>query len=272
MKRSGAAFVLAGIVLLPGCSQESGPGTDPVKRMFESSYGAFVADAGAHRATCELALKAKGDGGKRNDAMKTLVEVDETGSFRIERDDFELVHVGSIAWQRTDPKAPLKRTESGARPELLRDAAAAPWRALLEPFAERVKLERTGSKRLGDREVDVFAVALDAGGGADGGPTAEAGTGTVELDAVTGWPVAFTFEGGWEAAAPGGAVRGRVSYTVDTLACAVTLGDVNKIEPPEKVGPPPVKLAEAATPTPAASAAATAKPKPAPTKKKGAPR
>ena len=119
-----AAVAASGIaLLLAGCSEEAGPGADPVKRMFSAPYGGFIAAAGPHRSSCELALKAKGDGGKHADVLKTTVEVDEIGSFRILRgDSFELVHVGSIAWQRTEAKTPLKRMESGARPELLRDA------------------------------------------------------------------------------------------------------------------------------------------------------
>lgn len=233
-------IVLLGIVAA-GCNSSAGVAADPLARAFETPYATFIAAAGAHKAGCEIEISAKGDAGRKTDSMELTVEVDDSGDYRIVRGDGHVtMRVGSIAWQG---EKDLARIEAGARPDLLRDSAAAGWRPILAPFRERFALSRAGSKKLGNRDVEVYSLAVDPGGGADGGPAISSGSGNVELDAKTGFPVGFSFEGEWEAPAPD-ADRGRVRYKAEKLVCGVAeLGAVADITAPDA----------AASPTPAAT-------------------
>ncbi len=225
-----AVLLLSG--LAAGCGPSVGPADDLRAQIFEVPYQSFIADAGGHRATCEIAVSARGEQGRLRDELSSAVEVDDAGNYRVRRGDgWETVRVGSISWQR--PKGGgFARVESGARADLLRDAAAAGWRLVLAPVRSRLAFTRTGSKELGEREIEVYRVIGDPGGGGDGGAVLERGEGTVEVDARTGFPVSFRFRGAFSANAPTPAV-GRVAYDVESIACSVTvLGGIAPIPPP----------------------------------------
>lgn len=242
-------------LLAAGCSRAHGPAGEPIDKMFDSSYEKFISSAKAHRGECEISMTAKGDGGSRSDGVQSQVEVDDAGSFHLTLDgEFELVRVGSVAWQH-EKGAKFEHVESGARPDLMRDDAITGWRDVLRPLREHLVLERAETDELGDRTVEVFRISAEPGGGADGGVQIVSGKGAVGLDALTGFPVAFQFEGSWEAPATPPA-EGRVTWTAETLECKVTeLGGVPAITP----------AIAAPTPVPAATAVETKPPKATPT-------
>ncbi len=245
-------------LVVAGCNGSRGQAADPLARAFDASYAAFIASAGAHKAGCEVEISAKGDAGRKTDSFETTVEVDERGHYRVTRGDGRVtLRVGSLAWEGEGDK--LARIEAGARPDLTRDSAVAAWRPLLAPFRDRITLTKGAGKKLGDRDVEIYALSVEPGGGADGGPAISSGSGSLEIDAATGFPVGFSFEGEWEAPAPD-AGRGRVRFKAEKLVCGVAgLGSVEELVAPERVGPP-----ETATPAPA-----TPSPLPVATKKKG---
>lgn len=238
-------------LLLAGCSRTSGPTGEPVDQMFDASYERFISAAKAHKGGCEISLSAKGDGGTKSDGVETTVEVDDEGSFRLSLDNkFEIVRVGSIAWQR-QKGGKFERVESGARPDLMRDDAIAGFRDVLRPMRERLKLTRAESSQLGERDLEVYTIVAEPGGGADGGVQVVEGKGAVALDAATGFPVKLSFEGSWEGPATPPA-EGRVTWTVQKMECEITdLGGIEAITP--------------AIPLPTATPAATTAPKPTPT-------
>lgn len=245
-----------------GCSRAHGPAGEPIDKMFDSSYEKFISSAKAHRGGCEISMTAKGDGGSRSDGVQTQVEVDDAGSFHLTLDgEFELVRVGSVAWQH-EKGTKFEHVESGARPDLMRDDAIAGWRDVLRPLREHLVLERAETDELGERTVEVFRISAEPGGGADGGVQIVSGKGAVGLDALTGFPVAFQFEGSWDAPATPPA-EGRVTWTAETLECSVTeLGGVPAITPAIAT-PTPVVPAE--SPVPSASGAPGKPPKATPT-------
>ena len=251
--RVGVA-VLAGVfVATAACSTSRGKDGKPVDRMFDANYEAFIADAKAHKGTCEISISARGDGGEQSNGLTTTVEVDDEGSFRVEREGaFELVRVGSVAWQRS-AGGKFERIESGARSDLTRDDAIAAWRDVLAPLRERLDLAKQGSRKLGDRTIDEYAITAEAGGGADGGLQIVEAKGAVGLDAETGFPVSLTFEGAWEGPATPPA-EGRVTWTVEKLACSVSeLGGVPAITPAiatPTVAPTTTPVKATATPKP----------------------
>ena len=251
-------WMLASLLLAAGCSGRRSASGSPEDKLFESSYEAFVHAAGAHRGGCEIALTAKGDGGKKSDAMSTKVEVDEHGSYHIERDDgWELVRVGLVTWER-EKGGKFERVETGARMDLARDDAMVAWRDVLRPMRDRISLKRTGSKKLGKRDLDTYDITVEAGGGADGGLSITEGKGTAELDAETGFPVTLTFEGTWESPATPPA-EGRVTWTTEKLSCAITeLGGVETIPP--AIAPATPAPSPSPSPSPKATPKATPKP------------
>jgi len=255
---------LALAALTSGCSRAAGPTGEPVDRMFDSSYEKFISSARAHKGGCQIQLTAKGDGGTRSDGVDSTVEVDDVGSFHLSLDGaFELVRVGSIAWQH-QKGAKFAHVESGARPDLLRDDAIAGWRDVLRPLREHLTLARAETDELGERSIEVYTITAEPGGGADGGAQVTSGKGAVGLDAITGFPVAFEFEGSWDAPATPPA-EGRVTWSTEKMECKVTeLGGVPAITPAIAT-PTPTPAATAATATPAPSATATKPPKATPT-------
>ena len=261
--RSRRVFLAA--VILGGCSRAHGPTGEPIDRMFDSSYEKFVSSAKAHKGGCEISMTAKGDGGTRSDGIESTVDVDDAGSFHLTLDGgFELVRVGSVAWQH-EKGAKYEHVESGARPDLMRDDAISGWRDVLRPLREHLALERAETDELGDRSVEVYTIAAEPGGGADGGVQIASGKGAVGLDAITGFPVAFQFEGSWDAPATPPA-EGRVTWTVEKIECKVTeLGGVPAITPAiARPTPTPAPAATTAA-APAASPIATKTPKATPT-------
>lgn len=255
MKFPGIAALLA-IAGALGCSSSGPAADDPVSRLFENHYQEFVASAGAHHAGCDVAIRAKGDAGSKRDALTTSVDVDAQGGYRLVREDgSELIHVGLHAWSKSrDGK--VEPRESGARSDLERDAAVAEWRTVLEPLRDRVRLKKTGSKKLGTRAVETWDLTLEPGGDKSG-PKVEKGSGKLETDVQTGFPVRMELTASWSADAPGGA-QGRVNFEIEKMGCAVTeLGKVQKVDAPGETKATPVE----ATPTPAA------KPSPKSTKK-----
>ena len=255
MKRFAIVLVL---VFSAACRSAGPSADDPVARLFEDHYPDFVASAGAHHAGCDVALKAKGDAGTKHDDMTTSIDVDASGNFRLTREDgSELIEVGLHAWSKArDGK--LEKLEAGSRPDLERDAAAAQWRSVLEPMRDRIKLKKTGTKKLGLRPVEMWDFTLEAGDGNDASaPKSEKGAGKIEIDEATGFPVRVDLTASWIATPPGGG--GSVHYDLEKMGCAVTeLGTVKPIESPGDAK---------ATPTPAPSA--TAKPSPKATPKTG---
>ena len=240
---------LAIIAALLGCAgcRSSGPAAnDPVAHLFEDRYPDFVAAAGAHHAGCEVAIKAKGDAGTKHDDLTTSVDVDGNGNFRLVRDDgSELVQVGLHAWTKTRD-GHFEKIEAGSRADLERDAAVAEWRSVLEPMRDRIRLKKTGSKKLGSRPVETWDLTIDAGDGNDAAaPKTEKGAGKVETDEATGFAVRVELGGTWLATPPGGG--GKVHYDLEKMSCAVTeLGSVKTIEAPGEE-----KATPAAKPTPA---------------------
>lgn len=222
---------LAVALLLAGCSRASGPTKEPVDKMFDAAYEKFISAAKAHKGGCEISMSAKGDGGKKTDGVQTTVEVDDEGSYRLDIDDsFELVRLGSIAWRR-EKGGKFVRVESGARPDLMRDDAIAGWRDVLRPMRERLTLTPAETTTLGERALEVYTIAAEPGGGADGGVTVVEGKGAVALDRETGFPVKLTFQGSWEGPATPPA-EGRVTWTVETMKCEITeLGGIEAITP-----------------------------------------
>jgi hypothetical protein len=249
------------VLLLAGCSRSSGPTGEPVDRMFDAGYERFISSAKAHKGGCEISLSAKGDGGSRSDGVETTVEVGDDGSYRLHLDNsFELVRVGSLTWQR-EKGGKFERVESGARSDLMRDDAIAGWRDALRPMRDRLKLTRAESTQLGERELEVYTISAEPGGGADGGVQVVEGKGAVALDAATGFPVKMSFEGSWEGPATPPA-EGRVTWTVQKMECEVTeLGGVEAITPaiplPTVAPAATTAVKPAATPTPVPAAPRT---------------
>jgi len=254
--------VLAGASAGAGCGRHRGKGDDPATRMFESSYSAFIAEAGAQKAGCDVKLAAKGDAGKKKQSETTSVEVDDAGDVHVVDGDVDTLRVGGETWETVGPDGKRTKLEAGDRADLVRDEAVVGWRTLLAPFRDRIKLAPAGSQKLGSRGVKLYDLSGQAGGGNDGGPKLDEIGGTVGLDEETGFPVSIDAHAKWDAPAPAGN-QGRVDYDLSTLQCGVkALGGVPKMTDPD------------ATPTPApaatsAAAAPTAKPaKPAATPKK----
>lgn len=240
---AGVLALLAGAV--SGCRTQEGASRDPAVLMFDAPYQHFLTAAGAHSGACEVEITAKGDGGTKTDSLSTRVEVDPSGDYRVVRaDGWEIVRVDSVSWQRPDARAKFERVDMGARSDLARDAAVAGWRPLLAPFRDRITLEHEKTRTLGDRNLDVYRIVAQPGGGADGGPQLENGEGRVEIDAATGFPVGFDFQGSWNApAAPPG--TGRVTFTVGKLTCGLAgFGEVAEIEAPGPIGPPATAAAK----------------------------
>lgn len=254
-------LLLATIAVVPfACSKASGPTGEPIDRMFETRYEKFISSAGAHTAMCETAISAKGDGGTKNDAIETSVEVDADGNFRLQLEGgLVVVRVGSVAWQR-EKDGKFERIESGARTDILRDDAIAGWRDVLAEMRDRMTLTRAETTTIGERQVDVYTISTEPGGGNDGGVQVVSGEGAVGLDAQTGFPVKLTYEGSWEGPATPPA-EGRVTWTVEKLECTVEIPE----EALEAITP------AIATPTPAAAATATADPAASPANTKGKP-
>lgn len=249
-------------LLIAGCSRANGPTGEPVDRMFDSSYERFISAAKAHKGGCEISLSAKGDGGTKTDGVETTVEVDDEGSYRLSLDNsFELVRVGSLTWQK-EKAGKFERVESGARSDLMRDDAIAGWRDALRPMRERLKLTRAESSQLGERDIEVYTITAEPGGGADGGVQVVEGKGAVALDAATGFPVKLSFEGSWEGAATPPA-EGRVTWTVQKMQCEVTdLGGVETVTPAIPLPTATSAVTTTATPTPVRAAPRTTKTKP----------
>ena len=263
--RGTAALLLTMLPLATagnGCSKSADPAeNDPATKMFEASYERFIASARGHAGGCEIALTATGDAGPRNDGLVSRVEIDDKGNYRLTIDDeLELVQVGSVTWQRRGNDE-FARIESGARADLLRDDAIAGWRDVLRPLRGRLTITPAGTRPFGERKVQAYAISGEPGGGADGGVQLVEATGTVELDAETGFPVTLKFEGAWEGPATPPA-EGRVQWSTQKLECGVeALGGVPAITP--AVPTPTPDAAPESTPT------GESKPKPKSTPRRG---
>lgn len=257
------AFVVAACVAATGCSRTGGAGDgSPVERMFDAPYEKFLFEAGAHQGACEISITAKGNAGTQSDGTDTSIEVDAEGNYRLSREtSFEMVRVGNLLWQRAGSSAKWEAIEGGARGDLVRDDAIAGWRTVLAPLRDRITLKKTGTRTAGGRTIEEFDIVVEAGGGADGGVQALDGKGNVGLDQETGFPVSFAFEGSWEGPAMAPA-DGRVTWTADKLACAITEWGAVEAVTPAIAAPTPAAPEATGSPTPAAPAkpAATKKP------------